>query len=186
MRVTRAQAAAQAASQTSLLDVIPVVASCTANLQEVALLGVCSKTCREAVQQSVLQNRDRLLARHVQDASGFAPYDEIKRLHWTQGLQWLLKATDGFSIGRAGHVLALHRVKQHAIQALLWNGFRFTYEQLVAAARQRTAGVECWVQQMVACSLRLPADMPKVAVSVCCYGCDGYKVSRCCNRNSSI
>lgn len=180
MPETTAQAAGQAASQTNLSDVIPVVASCTANLQELASLGVCSKLCKEAVQHSVQQNRDRLLAQHVQDARKFVSQDHFALTNWAQGLQWWLTATDGFQMGTAGHVLALHRVPRHAVRELLWHGFRYTYEQLLAAARQRAVGVECWVQEMVTHNWALPNDMPEVAAEVCCYGCRGYKVGLCC------
>lgn len=82
-------------------------------------------------------------------------------------IQWLL-CTAGGQLLQRNRLAMLHTpfIPLPLAAALLAAGMRFSYTELLDAAKQGVAGVDCWVQAASAQDC-LPPGMPAAAVSMC-------------------
>lgn len=166
MRNTRSQAARLAASLANLCDVLPLFAPYIADIRELVLLGSCSRRCIEVVKQYVAESLVPLLTKMVEDAY-FVDFDDpAMRQEFESGITWVLSVVGNLAPSASGPILMLPRVAHAVQEVMLESGFSFTYDQLIAAARQRVAGVESWVQMLEV--LELHNDLPQIAVEMAC------------------
>jgi hypothetical protein len=85
-----------------------------------------------------------------------------------QAVTWLLSVAPEVAraVGVAEHAVQLPSFPPPIAEQLLSNGLRISYAQLVAAADDKVAGVEVWVQAQQ--KLGIQGDIPAAAVAICC------------------
>lgn len=167
MRNTRAKAAKLAATQTNFTDVLPFVAPSVASVRELCILGACSRGCRATIRQFNVDNLLPLLTVVMRKARGKPMSNYLSRQKLHGCLRWLLHSVGQLQPDVAGDILLIPHVPTDLMTVILTHGLRFTLTQLAAAARQRIARTEHWVQQLVA--FGEPSGLPTVAEKVTCH-----------------
>jgi hypothetical protein len=103
-----------------------------------------------------------------QDADGAEPGYLVAS--FLPQVAWLVKRAPGLlqdsSIMSA--VTQVHNVPEEVAEALLWNGAKFTWQQLLDAANILVPGLQVWAAVSRKLGLPLHDSVPSVAAAICC------------------
>lgn len=169
MRVTRARAALLAASRATLPDTLHLIAAHVPDVDWLAIVGACSRECRDAVKRVVADIAPMLLPDLVRNAATNKCNSAItgERGSLASSISWLHRTAEGVNPDTVMALLRIPCVPAALIKPLLLCGLRFTYEQLVTAAKERILGVEAWLEALSASNVQ--HDIPHAVVQLCAH-----------------
>lgn len=149
MTATRARIAHDPAGESTLIDVLYLVAARMPEHKDLVIISCCSRDVQNAVKHFVTENLCKLLSGVIRTASIDTARNWTAMLRTKSRIHWLMKTAEAVDQATVKGVIGISNIPDDLVFWLIDYGVHPSYQQLLEAARGRASGVEHWAVLMV-------------------------------------